>query len=345
MPAVESISTEEALEERLSRPTELSTRALGRLDGDLLVLGVGGKMGASLLRLARRSADAAGKSGLAVIGVARFSTPGLRDELARDRIETIALDLLDEAARKRLPPARHVLSMVGFKFGADAGPGQYWAVNTYLAGVLGEQFRDSKLVAFSSGNVYPFTPTRAAPPTEDAPCAPVGEYAMTAWGRERMYQYVSWRHSTPVALLRLNYAVDLRYGVVVDIGQQVLAGKPIDLAVPEVNFCWQGYANAVALAAFSVAASPAYVLNVTGTGRHRVRDLAVRLGEKLGVAPKFAGEEGPASLVSNASLCHRLFGPPDVSDEQVVDMAAQWLKAKGRTLGRPTKFYVRDGKF
>jgi nucleoside-diphosphate-sugar epimerase len=345
MPPLPTISNEGELDELLSRPTAGTRRALADMQGDLLVLGVGGKMGADLLRLARRSADEAGRRDLRIIGVARFSLPGRRQELERAGIETLPMDLLDESARRRLHPAGNVLLMLGFKFGADAGPGQYWAMNAYLPGLLAEQFRGSRLVAFSSGNVYPFTPAAAPAPVEETPCAPVGEYAVTAWGRERMLEYVSWRHGTPVCLLRLNYAVDLRYGVVVDIGQKVLAGEPIDLSVPEVNFCWQGYANAVALQAFRQAASPAAILNVTGTGRHRVRDIAARFGAIFGVEPRFADAEGPSSLVSDASRCHALFGPPQVTDEQVIDLAAAWLRGGGRTLGKATKFQVRDGRF
>jgi len=318
---------------------------MAALAGTLLVLGVGGKMGGSLLRLARRSADAAGNTGLRIVGVSRFTSPGLREQLQRDGVETIAGDLLDESVRRGLPSADNVLLMLGYKFSANPPPGMYWAMNAYLPGLLAEQYRGSRIVAFSSGNVYPFTPVDRPPPTEETPPAPVGEYAITAWGRERLLEYVSARHATPVCLLRLNYAVDLRYGVVVDIGQKVLAGEAIDLAVPEVNFCWQGYANAVALQAFSLCRSPATLLNVTGAGRQRVRDLAERLGKLLDVAPRFAGEEGASSLVADAGRCHQLFGPPDVPDDEVVELVAAWLRAGGRTLGKPTKFHVRDGQF
>lgn len=339
------IASDQELDERLSRPTELSRRAAAEWRGDLLVLGAGGKMGADLCRLARRSADAVGRRDLKVIAVSRFSTPGVEAALHSDGIETIACDLLDEPSRRRLPDVPDVLFMLGHKFSASGPPGVYWAMNTYLPGLLAEQFHRSRLVAFSSGNVYPFTPLDQPPPTEDTPCAPVGEYAITAWGRERMLEYVSARYGTAVCLLRLNYAIDLRYGVLVDIGQQLLAGMPIDLSVPELNFVWQGYANAVALAAFSQAASPATILNLTGPGRHRVRDVAQGLGRRLGVEPTFSGGEGPSALVSDASRCHQLFGPPDVHAELLMDMVADWLRRGGRTLGKPTKFQVRDGRF
>ncbi|MGE0605761.1 MAG: NAD-dependent epimerase/dehydratase family protein [Pirellulales bacterium] len=338
-------TTEAELEELLSRPTELSLRAMQEMQGDLLVLGVGGKMGASLLRLARRSADEAGRPRQKIIGASRFSKSGLREELQRERIETVPLDFLNEQDRHRLPDAPNVLFMFGHKFGANGLPGIYWAMNTYLPGLLAEQFRQSRIVAFSSGNVYPFTPVDQPPPAEDSACSPVGEYAITAWGRERMLEFVSARHGTPICLLRLNYAVDLRYGVIVDIAQKLRSGEPIDLSVPEVNYCWQGWANAVSLAAFVHAGSPAAVFNVTGTGRHKVRDLAKELGRRLDIDPRFSEPEGTTALVSDASRCHQVFGDPSIGDLELLDYVAAWLRGGGRTLGKPTGFQVRDGKF
>ena len=336
--------TEAEFEERLSRPTPGSIRALQAMQGDLLILGVGGKMGPSLARQARRSAVAAGREDLNVVAVARFSQPGLREQLEQEGLRTIACDLLDETARAALPQAPNVLLMLGYKFSAQSLPGMHWAMNTYLPGLLAEQYRRSKIVCFSSGNVYPFTPVDAPPPTEDCPCSPVGEYAISAWGRERMLEYTSARHGTPVCLLRLNYAVEARYGVLVDLGQQILARTPIDLATPYVNFIWQGYANSVALEAFSLTRSPADILNLTGP-RERVRDLAVELGQRLGIAPTFAGEEGKTALLSDAARCRQLFGEPELGREELLDLVADWLNSGGRTLGKPTKFQVRDGKF
>jgi nucleoside-diphosphate-sugar epimerase len=252
--------------------------------------------------------------------------------------------LLEEPARAALPPAANVLLMLGYKFSAQSLPGMHWAMNTYLPGLLAEQYRQSNIVCFSSGNVYPFTSIDEPSPREDTPCAPVGEYAISAWGRERMLQYASARFGTRVCLLRLNYAVEARYGVLVDLGQQILARKPIDLATPQVNIVWQGYANSVALEAFSLVNSPADILNLTGP-RERVRDLALDLGRRLSVAPEFAGEEGATALLSDATRCRQLFGEPELGREQLLDLVADWLKSGGRTLGKPTKFQVRDGKF
>jgi nucleoside-diphosphate-sugar epimerase len=338
-------SNEEELEELLSRPTLGATDAVRALPGDLLILGVGGKMGPSLARLAKRSALAAGRDDLRIIGAARFSQPGLRDELQAAGIETLAGDLLDESFRRTLPQTPCVLFMLGHKFSAHDQPGLFWAMNTYLPGLLAEQFRESRIVCFSSGNVYPFTSIDQPQPTEETPCGPVGEYAMSTWGRERMLQYVSGRYGTPVCLLRLNYAVEARYGVLVDLAQQILARTPIDLTTPYVNIVWQGYANAVALQSFSIASSPASILNLTGPEKLRVCDLAEGLGRRLGVEPRFGSPEGTSALLNDASRCHKLFGLPEYGPEELMDLVVAWLRAGGRTLGKPTKFQVRDGKF
>jgi nucleoside-diphosphate-sugar epimerase len=288
-----------------------------------------------------------------VIGVSRFSadrlapssTTGLRAELARDGIETIACDLLDPAARAALPRAPNVLLMLGHKFSAGEGPERYWAVNVLLPAILAEQFKQSKIVCFSTGNVYPFTTASQPLPTEETPTNPIGEYAVTAMGRERMIQWVSKQHGTPACLLRLNYAVEPRYGVLVDIAQKILAREPVDLTTPLVNIIWQGYANAVALAAFSQCRSPAAILNLTGLETLRVRDLAEQLGQQLEIEPIIKEPEGARSLLSDASRCHQLFGSPEITLDELLDMTGQWLRRGGRTLGKPTKFQVQDGKF
>lgn len=344
-PLTEQITTEEALEERLSRPTPGSIEAMRRLDGDLLILGVGGKMGPSLARLARRSADAAGLHQLRIIGASRLSDAALRQRLQRDGIETVACDFQDPQQRALLPRVPNVIFAFGYKFRHDDTPGLYWVHNVAIPLALAEQFRGARIVCFSSGNIYAFTPRGQPAPTErDAP-RPVGEYATTVWGRERVVQYVSARYESPACLLRLNYAVEARYGVLVDLAERLLAGRPIPLRVPEVNFVWQGYANAVALQAFSLCRTGGEILNVTGLQRHHVRDLAEGLGRRLGIAPQFAGPEGPAALLSDARRCHELFGPPELDAEQLMDLVATWLRAGGRTLGKPTKFEVTDGQF
>ncbi|MEX2027608.1 MAG: NAD(P)-dependent oxidoreductase, partial [Pirellulaceae bacterium] len=287
----------------------------------------------------------AGRKGVRVIGVSRFSAGGLQQELEQDGIETIACDLLDPAARETLPQTPNALFMLGHKFSAGEGPERYWAVNVLLPALLAEQFQQSRIVCFSTGNVYPFTTVDEPKPTEDTPTAPIGEYAVTALGRERMIQWNSLQRGTLSCLLRLNYAVEPRYGVLVDIAQKILAGQPVDLTTPLVNIVWQGYANAVALAAFSQCRSPAAVLNLTGLETLRVRDLATELGKRLGIEPQFSGAEGTRSLLSDASRCHQLFGTSDVSLDELLDMTCDWLRRGGRILGKPTKFQVQDGKF
>lgn len=337
--------TEAELEERLARPTPGTIAALREYAGDLLILGAGGKMGPSLARLARRSADAAGRSDLRVIAVSRFSQPELRTQLHEAGVETIACDLLDPAARDSLPDAPHVLFMLGHKFSGGGHPSQYWGMNAWLPGALAERFRNAQIVCFSSGNVYPFVPTDGPAPTEEHPCGPVGEYATTAWGRERTLEFFSRRYGTPVVLLRLNYAVELRYGVPVDIAAALRTGQPIDQGVPYVNVVWQGYANAVALQAFPLAGSPATLLNLTGGERLSVRWLAEQLAQRLGVEASFRGSEGTSALLSDASRCLARFGPPDVDVPTLLDWIAAWQMHDGRLLGKPTRFQVRDGVF
>ena len=338
------IETEDQLDDVLSTPTAAATAALAGLDGDLLVLGIGGKMGPSLARMALRAFRAAGKPAARVIGVSRFSSGDLRSRLESWGIETIACDLLDGDALARLPRVSNVLYMPARKFGSAGAEWETWATNTFLAGEAARHFRDARIVAFSTGNVYPLNPVDGPGPAEDAPTGPVGEYAQSCLGRERMFEFFSRRHGTPVALLRLNYAVELRYGVLMDIAVRVAAGEPVDLRMGHANLIWQGDANAYSLAAFGLCASPPAVLNMTGP-KVRVRDVAERLGAALGRVPVFTGSEEPTALISNPARCHRLFGPPAVSVDTMADWAAHWLKAGGRSLGKPTHFETRDGTF
>lgn len=346
LPDMNAPITDEAdLEERLSRPTPGTVRAMGDLEGDLLILGAGGKMGPSLARMARRALDDAGNRKCRVIAVSRFSQRELPDELESHGVESLACDLLDPAARSSLPEAPYVLSMLGHKFSQGDPPGKHWVVNVQLIGSLAEQFRKSRIVAFSSGNVYPFTSVDDPQPTEATLCEPRGEYAMTAWGRERVIEYVSTAHGTPACLLRLNYAVELLYGILVDLATQLLARQTIDLSVPQVNLVWQGYANAVALQSFALATSPAEVLNITGPGRYQVRDLALGLAERLNVEARFGENEGDSALLNDASRCHEMFGTPEPAIERLLDWVADWMARDGRTYGKPTKFQVSDGRF
>lgn len=339
------IGTEEDLETRLAEPAPELVADLRATSGDFLILGVGGKMGPSLAHLARRALDAAGQGARKVTGVARFSEPGLRERLEGWGIRTLAADLLAPGALEALPDAPNVIFMAARKFGSTGQEAQTWAMNTFLPGLVARRFARSRIVAFSTGNVYPLVPVSSGGCTEQDPVGPVGEYAQSCLGRERMFEYVSAEHATPVTLLRLNYAVELRYGVLLDIAQKVHAGAPIDLSMGYVNVIWQGDANSVALRALAIAQSPPKVLNLTGPETLAVRDLALRLGALLGRRPAFTGMEGATALLSNAAQCTRRFGPPRVPVEQVLRWVAHWVTIGGRTLNKPTKFQVRDGKF
>lgn len=344
MPAAATIATLEQLEEFLSRPSAEDVTAMRALDGDLLILGVGGKMGPSLARRARRATDEAGVS-KRILGVSRFSGPPARESLEQSGIETIAADLLQPGALAMLPDAPNVIFMAARKFGSAGQEPLTWAMNVHLPALVAERFRDSRIVAFSSGNIYPFTPVAQVGSTESSAVGPVGEYAQSVLGRERIFEYFSARYQTRVVLLRLNYAVELRYGVLLDIGKKVFKQRPIDLAMGHVNVIWQGDANSVCLRSFARCQSPPEVLNVTGPEVLSVRDVARRFGEHFKIEPVFDGSEAPTALLNNASRCHELFGRPSVSVDDVIDWTARWIEAGGATLGKPTHFETRDGTF
>ena len=339
-----TIATLEQLEDALAQPSDADREALAALDGDLLILGVGGKMGPSLAHRAKLAAP-----GKRVIGVARFSDPAARRQLDDWGIQTIAADLLEAGALARLPDAPNVVYMAARKFGATGDEGYTWAMNTFLPGLVAERYRSARIVAFSTGNVYPLVPVLQGPPSESAAVAPVGEYAQSALGRERMFTYFSGRYGTAVTLLRLNYAVELRYGVLLDIGAKVFERRPVDLRMGHVNVIWQGDANSVCLRSFALCSSPPAILNLTGPETVSIRWLArrfgERFGERFGVEPVLEGSESSTALLSNASRCHHLFGYPAVTLEQMIEWVAAWIGMGGRTLSKPTHFEVRDGKF
>lgn len=332
------------LEEALSRPTAGVVEDLARLDGDIMILGVGGKMGPTLAKMARRAIIQAG-SQRAVIGVARFSQPALREELEAAGVRTIACDLLDREAVLRLPDAGNVIFMAGMKFGSTGSEARTWAMNAYMPGVVAERYRTSRLVVFSTGNIYPFMPVYAGGAVEEVPPAPIGEYAQSALGRERVFEHFSRQYGTPTTIYRLNYAVELRYGILLDIAQKVWTGTPIDVTMGNVNAIWQGDANAAALRCLNVAQTPPVVLNVTGPETISVRRAALRLGELLEREPIFTGQEAENALLSNAAKAHRLFGYPTVALDTVLQWVAHWVKIEGPTLNKPTHFDTRDGKF
>lgn len=338
------IKSEEQLEDALSRPTAADIEAARGLQGDLLILGVGGKMGPSLARLARRALDVAG-SPHRVIGVARFSDAKLKAELDRDGIETIACDLLEPMVLPRLPDAPNVVFMAAKKFGTTGAEHSTWVMNTFLPGLVAERYRTARIVVFSSGNVYPLLPISSGGATEETPVAPIGEYAQSVLGRERMFGYGSAKWGTQAVLFRLNYAVELRYGVLVDIAWAVYKRCAIDLTMGMVNLLWQRDANSVCLRAFAHCQAPPLLLNVTGPEMLSVRYIAEQFGRKFGMEPIFSGEESSTALLSNSARSIELFGYPTVGPMELMDWIVDWICSGGRLLNKATGFQMREGKF
>ena len=338
------IASEQQLEDLLSEPSQADARAMAEMEGDLVILGVAGKMGPSLAKRARRACDRA-KSPKRIIGVARFSDPRVQQGLQAAGVETVSADLLAPGALRTLPDAPNVLYMAARKFGSTGAEHLTWAMNTLLPALVADRYAASRIVAFSTGNVYPLLPVAQGGASEATPAGPVGEYAQSALGRERIFEYFSQRNHTPVMFLRLNYAIDLRYGVLLDIGQKVFERRPIDVSMGHVNVIWQGDANSIALRSFALCQSPPAVLNVTGPETVPVRWIACRFGERFGVEPAVTGVESETALLSNATRCHRLFGYPTVTVEEMIEWVAEWIGMGGATLCKPTHFETRDGRF
>ncbi|HET7585539.1 MAG TPA: NAD(P)-dependent oxidoreductase [Gemmatimonadaceae bacterium] len=338
--------TEEELDERLSRPTPGVQRALERCPGDVIVLGAAGKMGPSLARMLRRAMDDAGSTSR-VIAVSRFSAPAARKEMERQGIETIACDLLDRSAVARLPDAPNVIYMAGQKFGTTDAPAVTWMMNTVAPAIAAERYAGAGVcfVAFSTGNIYPLVRVASGGARESDAPAPVGEYAASCLGRERVLEYHAARYGTPTAIVRLNYAIALRYGVLTDIAAAVWRGEPVDVGMGSVNVIWQGDANAWAVRCLAHASVPPFVINVTGRETVSVRSVAQRFGELLDRTPRVVGTERDDALLSDATLAHQRFGAPTVSLDEMITMTAEWVRAERPLLGKPTHFQARDGRF
>lgn len=333
-----------SLEREILAPSEALVADMANIDGDILLLGVAGKMGPSMVKVAKRAVEAAGVD-KRIIGVSRFSDPATRADLESAGIETYAADLLDDAALQALPEVPNVIYLAGQKFGTTGKEAFTWAMNTYLPGRVAEKYRNSNIVAFSTGNVYPFSPLTEGGYSEEHPADPVGEYGQSCLGRERIFQYFSEKYNIPTLIYRLNYAVDFKYGVLLEIAKSVRSRQPIDLRTGHVNVIWQGDANEIALRALLHCQAPAKLLNVTGPETVSVKWLANQFGLLFGQEPVFTGEPQDTALLSNASEAHRLFGYPRVTLKQMIELVYQWLVEGGELVEKPTHFQERAGKF
>ncbi|MEU4362607.1 epimerase [Promicromonospora sp. NPDC023987] len=340
----EQMLTPAQLDDRLTAPRPALVEDLSRLDGDLLVIGAGGKLGPSLVRLAVRALEAAG-SDSRVLAVSRFATAEARAAAEATGAVVIPADVTDDGQLTGLPEAANVVFLVGAKFGSSGQEAATWATNTYLPGRVAQRYAGSRLVGLSTGNVYPFTPVASGGATEATAPQPVGDYAMSCLGRERILTHVSEATSTPTALIRLNYAVEMRYGVLVDLARMIRSGQPVDVTMGAANVVWQGYANEVILRSLLHASVPPFVLNLTGPETISIRRTAERLAERMHLPVEFTGAESPTALLSDASRCHGLFGYPDTTLDELVDLTAEWVLAGGTVHEKPTKFQQRDGKF
>jgi nucleoside-diphosphate-sugar epimerase len=336
--------TEDELEERLSRPTAGVVDALRACPGDVVVLGAGGKMGPSLARMVLRAASELG-DGRAVVAVSRFSSAQAAARLESWGVRAVRADLTDRDALAALPDAPNVIFMAGQKFGTRELPALTWVANTVVPALAAERYRGARMVAFSTGTVYPLTPVTAGGSREGDPPGPVGEYAWSCLGRERVFEYASRARGTPVAIVRLNYAVDLRYGVLVDIARKVWSREPIDLRMGHVNLIWQGDASALAIQCLARASVPPLVVNVTGPETLSVRAVALELGRVLEREPVFTAGEEDDALLSNTTLAQSFFGPPTVSGETLLAWVAEWIRGGGTQLGKATHFEEREGNF
>lgn len=328
------------LEEVMSRPSDALTRELAGIPGDIMILGVGGKMGPTLARMAKR-ADPLRR----VIGVARFSQRGVQETLLQQGIECVEADLLSRDALAGLPEAPNIVFMAGRKFGSTGSEWLTWAMNAHVPALVAERFARSRIVAFSTACVYPFVDAHGGGAAEDTPpTAPSGEYANSCVARERLFEHFSHQHATPGRLLRLSYAIDMRYGVLHDVARKLLQGEPIDLSMGHANIIWQGDANEWALRSLAHCTTPTSALNISGPAIS-IRDVARRLGQRLGIDPVFTGQEAPTAWLVDCTRAFELFGPPRVSLDTMLDWTADWVRRGGESLGKPTHYEARDGRY
>lgn len=331
----------EHLEDVMTEPSAALVAEFGKVPGDLIILGVGGKIGPTLARLAKRAAPAK-----RVVGVARFSEPGLRESLTAHGVECIAADLLDREQIDRLPKLDNVVFMAGRKFGSSGREDLTWAMNAHVPALVAEAFAASRIVAYSTGCVYPYVNVQHGGAIETTPATPpAGAYANSCVAREGMFRYFSRLHGTPGRIIRLNYAIDMRYGVLHDVAARVAAGQTIDLTTGHVNVIWQGDANAMVLRSLAHCTEPTSPINISGPETVSVRWLAEAFGERLGKTPAFAGVEASEAWLVNTAQAMRLFGYPRVALARLIDWTADWIGRGLPSLGKETHYDTRDGAF
>ena len=337
--------TEEKLNEMLTTPSAKLVDDVKKIKGDIMVLGAGGKMGPTLCILAKNAIRAAGIE-KRVIAVSRFSDPVALELLHSNGVETISADLLDRDSLDALPEVENVIFMAGRKFGTDGGT-EYltWAMNATLPALVAYKFKKSNIVVFSSGNIYPIVPLSHGGCSESEKVAPIGEYAQSVLARERAFEYAAKEYGTKVFIYRLNFAVDLRYGVIFDCAKKIIDGTPISLTTPCFNFIWQGSANEIAIRGLLHCESPMKIMNVTGPETVSIKETSIKLGKYLGKEPVFEGEEGDTAYLNNAGLAMETFGYPEVSAETLIKWQAEYILDGGRTIDKPTHFEERKGSY
>ena len=340
----DKITNEGQLEELLAYPDPETVKMMSRTNGDIIFLGIGGKIGPSLARMAKKACDLAGVE-KRLMGVSTFRSGDQRRQIEDSGIETIQGDLLDSDFIKSLPAVKNVFYLAGMKFGSVENLSLTWAVNSYIPALIAGHFRNSSIVAYSTGCVYPLVPVSSGGSLETDPPEPVGEYAQSCLGRERMFEYSSKTYNTPISLIRLNYAVELRYGVLVDIARKVFHGQPVDVTMGYFNVIWQGDANNLVLRSLELAGSPPRILNITGPEVLSVREVALEFGRLFEKEVSFEGKEAETALLSNSSLIFENLDRPRVPVSRITEWTAQWIKNEGRLLDKPTHFEVRDGKY
>lgn len=338
------MKTIQELENKLAVPSEALVKAMAELDGDIMLLGVGGKMGPSLARLAMNAIKAAGVE-KKVIGASRFSSGGLKEELEADGVETIAVDLLNDAELQALPDVKNVIYLAGNKFGTTGKEHFTWAMNAYLPGRVAEKYKNSRIVVFSTGNVYPFSKVAGGGATEEVAPDAIGEYGQSCLGRERVFTHFAHKYNIPMAIYRLNYAIDLRYGVLLEIARAVKEGREIDVTMGHANCIWQGDANEWAILSLLECSSPPNIFNISGPETISLRWAANEFAKRMNTEANIVGVEAENALISNCAKAFKTFGYPKVSLLEMIDWIAEWVNQGGETWNKPTHFQEREGKY